>query len=316
MTNTISLSTFSEDTYEYRIGADLNFLAQYISTQYDTDKVFLLIDENVQNLHGKRIQAALQKDDAKVITLEIPQGETSKSLEQYTRLCNFLLTNKIRRGTPIIAAGGGVTGDLAGYAAATVLRGVPLIHLPTTLLAMVDSSLGGKTGINYETGKNVIGSFYQPDLVLADIEFLSTLSEQEWINGMSEMIKYAAISRTEMFDELADAAKITGFNPSDTWKQLIAKSAQVKADIVEKDVKESGIRAFLNFGHTFGHALEKVAEYGKISHGEAVFIGMIAETFYSQKMNHPINSYNIERFIPYYNPKLSVDPHDKPIFAR
>lgn len=311
MTRTISINTFSEHSYEYCSGSKLDFLAHFIGTQYDTDKVYLIIDENVETLHGGRIQSVLNELDAEIISYKVPQGETSKSLQQYTKICDFLLSNKIRRGSPLIAIGGGVTGDLAGFAAATVLRGVPLIHVPTTLLAMVDSSLGGKTGINYETGKNVIGSFYQPDLVLADIEFLSTLAENEWINGMSEMIKYAAINNREMFDELVEVAKKDGFTATERWERLIAKSAQIKADIVEQDVKESGIRAYLNFGHTFGHALEKVSEYGKISHGEAVFVGMLAETYYSQKQSNSIDAGEIEQFISYYNLKLSVNQHDK-----
>jgi len=311
MTNTISLRTSTEHNYKYLIGSDLDFLAQYINTHYDINNAFIIIDERVESLHGQRIRSAFENVGIELLSQKVPQGETSKSLEQYTQLCDFLLSNKIRRGSPIVAIGGGVTGDLAGFAAATVLRGVPLIHVPTTLLAMVDSSLGGKTGVNFETGKNVIGSFYQPDLVLADIDFLRTLPDEEWINGMSEMIKYAAISRTEMFDELADLAKNMGFIPTEKWAQLITKSAQVKADIVEQDVKEAGIRAWLNFGHTFGHALEKVSEYGKISHGEAVYVGMLAETYYSRKVGNAIETDKLEQFISYYNPDLSVKPHDK-----
>src|SRR5699024_1939318 len=161
-------------------------------------------------------------------------------------------------------------------------RGVPLLHLPTSLLAMVDSSIGGKTGVNHSAGKNLIGAFYQPDAVFSNTSFLNTLPEREWINGLAEMLKYAAISNPRLFEQLRQAVN-SGFTPNDRWEQLIYGSAKIKSDIVEADTFEAGWRTFLNFGHTFAHALENVSGYKTILHGEAVFAGMFAAVWLSQK---------------------------------
>jgi 3-dehydroquinate synthase len=198
--------------------------------------------------------------------------------------------------------GGGVTGDLAGYVAASVMRGIPLIHVPTTLLAMVDSSLGGKTGINHHTGKNLIGAFYQPDTIISDIIFLETLPAREWRCGMAEIIKYGAISDPELFT-LAARFK-SGFSDPAKLIELITRCARIKAAIVTEDEFEAGKRAWLNFGHTFAHALEALTGYRRFSHGEAVYIGMVAAHKLSNLLGADLEEFPLFQFLDGY--RLSV----------
>lgn len=278
------------------------------------DRIFLIVDENVDKLHKERIHENIENAGVTYKKYILPEGESSKSEKQWFQIVNFLLENGARRNTPVLAIGGGVTGDVAGFAAATTLRGMPLIHLPTTLLAMVDSSIGGKTGINHTVGKNLVGSFYQPEAVIMDTEFLKTLPEKEWANGLSEILKYAAIEDTSLF-ELAETIYFHKSGPfhHESLIPLIKKCAGIKAYIVEKDEKESGIRAHLNFGHTFAHALEKEAGFGKITHGEAVYIGMIAAVKLSVKQGaKDLEEIRLGLFRPLYTFKntiftLSVD---------
>ncbi len=274
----------------------------HCQANYSTGKIFIVIDENVNRLHGDEIKERCSVYFKDCHIIEVPAGEKSKSLKVWKRLLNELLENGIERSTPLLAAGGGVTGDLAGFVASSALRGVPLIHLPTTLLAMVDSSIGGKTGVNHTAGKNLIGAFYQPDAVFAHLPFLKTLSEREWVNGLSEMLKYAAISKPKLFDRLEATAG--NFNPNEKWEQLIYECVQIKSAVVAADAHEAGQRAFLNFGHTFGHALEKFAGYGKITHGEAVFVGMIAATRLSEQSGAPVEAARFHPFKTLYNISL------------
>jgi 3-dehydroquinate synthase len=239
----------------------------------------VIADENAVNLHPWFINI-IKKRFSDTIIVKVKSGESSKSLSEWTRLIDLALTNKLRRGTPVFAFGGGVTGDLAGFAASTILRGLPLIQVPTTLLAMVDSAIGGKTGINHATGKNLIGTFYQPDYVFADMRFLATLPKREWNCGLGEIIKYACISKPELFDQIQD------FGPEcDPVKlaSVIRLCAGIKADIVMSDELETGVRAFLNYGHTFAHALEAHTRYQVFAHGEAVFAGLAAATWLSNE---------------------------------
>ncbi|HYW34543.1 MAG TPA: 3-dehydroquinate synthase, partial [Balneolaceae bacterium] len=282
--------------YTVQLGINLwQELIDYFSAHYSDRKVFIAIDSKVLSLHGQKIKEQCKRYFKSCHIISVPEGEESKSTEQWKRLQDELLSNAVERSTPLLAAGGGVTGDLAGFAAASALRGVPLIHIPTSLLAMVDSSIGGKTGINHPKGKNLIGAFYQPDAVFADLQFLKTLDRHEWIGGLAEMLKYAAIRKPAMFDELEEAVN-EGFQPSERWLDLIHDSAAIKVDIVQKDEKESGIRAYLNFGHSFAHALEKLSGFGNISHGEAVFVGMIAATHYAGNFRSAIHK---ARFAPF-----------------
>jgi 3-dehydroquinate synthase len=304
MSHSTEVQLSNKKSYAIRGGENLwDELVDFFAAHYSDRKLFILIDARVHKLHGRTIEKQATRYFKTCHTITIPEGESSKSVQQWTRLQDELLAKGIERSTPVLAVGGGVSGDLAGFTAASVLRGVPLIHLPTSLLAMVDSSIGGKTAINHATGKNLIGAFYQPDAVFTDIDFLKTLERKEWIGGLAEMLKYAAIQSPPMFDELK-AAVNEGFEPSHQWLKLINKSAAIKADIVQDDVHEAGKRAWLNFGHTFGHALEKLMGYGNISHGEAVFIGMMAAIHYSNACGATIKKVRFAPFRPLYSASL------------
>ncbi len=271
-------------------------------SRFSSDKLFLLVDEKVWNFHETRLTSILEPLSAELHIMQVPSGENSKSIGFWTQAVDFLLSRQVRRNTPVIVAGGGVAGDAGGFAAAATLRGVPLIHLPTTLLAMVDSSIGGKTGINHEAGKNLIGAFYQPAGVIADTAFLSTLPEREWINGLSEILKYGAIRDATIFDDASfflDHDFRHQVSP-DSLSRLISKCIRVKADVVKQDEFESGERAFLNFGHTFAHALEKACSYNTISHGEAVFLGMLAAQKLSNLEGGNVSGDFIEKFSGLY----------------
>ncbi len=299
----------SAGTYNVHIGRDL--FAHSLSTvleNHSTDKAFLLIDENVQTHHGDFILGSLKNHFSNVEVMAVPQGEESKSIAFWAEVSGFLLAAGVRRNTPLLVAGGGVTGDLGGFVAATTLRGIPLIHIPTTVLAMVDSSIGGKTGINHTTGKNLIGAFYKPEAVIADSRFLDTLPRNEWINGLSEILKYGAIRDDSIFSdaEIFLQENISQSEPSELIN-LIAKCIQIKADIVEKDEYEGNIRAFLNYGHTFAHALEKECGFNTISHGEAVFLGMLAAGWLSEQCGGTLEENKLEKFKALYSYRISAN---------
>lgn len=292
--------------HAYGIYVEMNVweqMLQHCSDRYSERRLFIIIDEKVRRLHGEHVEQQCRRYFKNIQLFEVPEGEPSKSVDQWRRLQDALLQAGVERTTPLLAVGGGVTGDLAGFVAATTLRGIPLIHMPTSLLAMVDSSMGGKTGVNHATGKNLIGSFYQPEAVFADLAFLDTLDRREWISGLSEMLKYAAIRTPAMFQELEQAVN-EGFAPSERWKKLIRQSASIKCDIVQEDTLETGKRAYLNFGHTFGHALEKLAGFGNITHGEAVYVGMLAAAAYSRQVGAPIGNIRFTPFQTLYRPSL------------
>ncbi len=259
--------------------------------------MIIIADEEVYRLHGEAIEGSCSALFDSTPLFKVPQGEESKSIRQWNKLLDALLKEGMERATPVLVVGGGVTGDLGGFVAASVLRGVPLIHMPTTLLAMVDSSIGGKTGINHPVGKNLVGDFYQPDAVFADLDFLGTLPEKEWVNGLSEVIKYGAIADPELFGLIDDGID-SGFEPSGHWEELVYRSAAIKIDVVQKDTLEAGIREYLNFGHTFGHALEKLAGYGTISHGEAVLTGMIAAVYASRALGKNVQADRLFNYLP------------------
>jgi len=289
----------------YEVITGQNILSGELSSFFkerETKECFIFADENVWKHHSESLTSALKAAGQNFNLLQIPQGESSKSYGWWKKSLDFLLNNGVRRNTPLLAIGGGITGDLAGYVASSALRGIPLVHIPTTLLAMVDSSIGGKTGINHETGKNLIGAFYSPELVIADIDFLQTLPENEWINGLSEILKYGAISDASIFDdaEFFTSKNFKNENPAHLIK-LISKCAGIKAEIVRQDEFESGKRAWLNFGHTFAHALEKSYDFDKIRHGEAVFLGMLAAIQLSNLTGSSLKPGKIERFKDLYS---------------
>src|SRR3984957_6373130 len=229
----------------------------------------IVSDRKVANLYSERVSDALTNEGFKVSPHRVEPGETSKSFEVAASLCEDFARHGIDRQSFVVALGGGVVGDLAGFVAAIYYRGVPVVQIPTTIMAQVDSSVGGKTGINLRAGKNLVGAFYQPVAVLADTTTLTTLGRREWNEGFAEVIKYGVIREKGLLTELRDA----------TWNlpDLIRRCVEIKASFVEEDEKETtGSRALLNFGHTLGHAIEAVAGYGTLLHGEAVALGMVA----------------------------------------
>lgn len=237
--------------------------------------VVLITNETVAPLYAELLLDTLQKAGATPALLVLPDGEQYKTLDTFTTIHTFLLEGNYGRDVLIFALGGGVIGDLAGFAAACYQRGVDFIQVPTTLLAQVDSSVGGKTAVNHILGKNMIGAFYQPKAVLIDIDVLETLPSREFAAGMAEVIKYGIIADRDFFTWLEE--NITALNQLDVsaLKYAIKRCCQIKADIVSSDEKEAGARALLNLGHTFGHAIETQMGYGNWLHGEAVAVGTV-----------------------------------------
>jgi len=264
-------------SYDILIGANLlDHVGHYVRQISATARVAVITDETVYDLHGDRLIKALANHDISAHLIVRPSGETQKSLANLEEILNQLFEAGLDRSDIVIAFGGGVIGDLAGFAASIYKRGMPFIQVPTTLLAQVDSSVGGKTAINNQFGKNLIGAFYQPKMVIADTELLSTLPERELKAGYAEIVKYGLLGDAEFFDKLENnlGKNVLALVP-DALTQAIHSSCAAKAKIVAQDEREGGIRALLNLGHTFGHALELEAGYdGDLLHGEAVSAGM------------------------------------------
>ena len=263
----------------YDVFAGEGLLAEagtYISPVLKHDRVFVVTDEHVAPLHLEILERSLDDSGIRCETMVLPAGDRTKDFAHLQKLIDEFLTRKIERSSTIIALGGGVIGDLAGFAASITLRGIDYIQIPTTLLAQVDSSVGGKTAINTAHGKNLVGMFHQPRLVLADITTLDTLPQREFLAGYAEIVKYGLINDPEFFGWLeGHGAAMRDGNRAARVKAVVT-SCQAKADIVAADEREAGQRALLNLGHTFGHALEAESGYGDmLLHGEGVAIGMI-----------------------------------------
>jgi 3-dehydroquinate synthase len=248
-----------------------------------SDRCVVVTDANVGHLYGERLETGLRNAGWECLLVTLPPGERTKSLDRLSEILDAALEFGVERRSPVVALGGGVIGDVAGFAAATILRGVPLVQVPTSLLAQVDSAIGGKTGVNHPVGKNLIGAFYQPSLVLMDVATLSTLSESEWLGGLSEVVKYALIRDEQLLETLLHSWDAILAREPKVTADIVARCASIKVEIVEEDEHESGIRAILNFGHTFGHALERIAGYIGITHGTAVAVGMRAAIDLSQR---------------------------------
>lgn len=238
-------------------------------------KIAVITNPTVAQLYLDTVYDALSRAGFAVSPVLIPDGEEHKQLTSLSDVYDRLIEERFERKSCVLALGGGVVGDLAGFAAATYLRGVPLVHVPTTLLAQVDSSVGGKTGVNHRDGKNLIGAFYQPRLVLIDVAVLQSLPQREIVAGLAEVIKYGVIADPALFKLLEEKIeKFVGLDRA-LLTQVIATSCAIKAKVVERDEQEDEYRAVLNFGHTIGHALEAATGYRKYLHGEAVAIGMV-----------------------------------------
>jgi 3-dehydroquinate synthase len=235
----------------------------------------IISDTHVAPRFGKAAQKVLAKAGFAPTLITIPAGETAKSLKTVEACYNQLAAQRLERKSFVVALGGGVVGDLAGFVAATYLRGLAFVQVPTTLLAQVDSSVGGKVGMNLKAGKNLVGAFYQPRLVLCDLHTLVSLPMREYRAGLAEVIKYGIIYDARLFERLeSDLPRLLRRDPR-TLAAVIARCCEIKADVVRQDETESGVRAILNFGHTIGHALEAISHYGKYLHGEAIAIGQV-----------------------------------------
>ncbi len=256
------------------------------------ERCLIITDESVGRLYAERLVASLDRARWTVKVIQVPAGEASKSLSILETIFDEALNWGIDRRVPVIALGGGVVGDLAGLAAATLLRGLPLIQIPTTLIAQVDSSIGGKTGINHSVGKNLIGSFHQPFAVITDPSVLRTLPDREWDSGMAEVVKHALIADADFARWLIDKWESVSSRDERIVQKMVRRAAQIKVEIVQEDVFESGGRALLNFGHTFGHAIERVAGFGVFTHGEAVAVGMKA-ALYVSAMRYPAGDFTM-----------------------
>ena len=295
-------------SYPIHIGRGLIADASLILPHLKRKHVAIVTNTTVAPLYLAKLTQTLEAAGVKVIPIILPDGEAYKNTETLNTIYDVLLQNRCERSTTLIALGGGVIGDLAGYAAATYLRGVPFIQIPTTLLSQVDSSVGGKTGINHPLGKNMIGAFYQPQLVLADIDTLQTLPAREFSAGVAEVIKYGLIRDADFFDWLeVNMAKLMHLD-EEVLSEAIYRSCQNKADVVAKDEHEQGKRALLNLGHTFGHAIENAMGYGVWLHGEAVATGMVIAAHLSKLMGW-LKDAEFNRIVKLLKEaKLPIDP--------
>lgn len=258
--------------YDVRIERGLlKYAGGLIANVGDVSRVVIVSDDNVFPLYGEQLKESLRPCGITAVEFVFKNGEDGKSISVYEELLEFLCENRITRKDVIVALGGGVAGDMAGFAAATYQRGIRYVQMPTTLLAMVDSSVGGKTALNLKGGKNQVGCFYQPSVVICDVDTLKTLPEKEYKAGMGEVIKYAMIGSEELFNMIYTA------DAKSNIEKIITKCVGMKRDVVEQDEFDTGARMLLNFGHTVGHAIEKISGY-EISHGEAVAMGMATIT--------------------------------------
>lgn len=283
------------------------------------NKILIIVSEKVNKLYGKVLTFK------KCIKFVLKDGENQKNFRNYQRILNFALKNKLERKDAIVAIGGGVVGDIAGFVAATYLRGIDFIQVPTTLLACVDSSVGGKVAINTDFGKNMVGAFYQPKAVFCNLNFLRTLDERQFKTGLSEVIKYAFIEKScqanieyNFFDFLLENSDKVLSRDNEILAKIIETSLELKVSVVAKDEKEEGLRKTLNFGHTYGHAIEKITDYKKFTHGEAIAIGMvfainlalkkglITEEYKNQSLAL-IDKYKLIKKFPKFNSKKMID---------
>lgn len=271
--------------YPIRIGRHwIEDLGEALDELAPGRRLAVVTHPSLARLWGAAVCDPLRAAGREVQICEIPEGEISKSLEVLSFIYDFLVERKYERRTAVIALGGGVVGDVAGFAAATFLRGVDLVQLPTTLLAMVDSSVGGKTGINHPLGKNLLGAFKQPIFVGIELDFLSTLPEAELRAGLAEVVKYGMIQDASFFEYLEARGAEALALEAETLTRIVTRSCEIKADVVAQDETEQGLRAILNFGHTFAHAAEALAHFGGLRHGEAVAAGMVAACRLGEKV--------------------------------
>ncbi len=277
-----------ERSYDILIGDHLlSDAAKWIEPHLKNSRVWIVTDELVADLHLAKLEKSLKKSGISCHSLALPAGEKTKSWVELERVVEWLIAEKVERDDVVIAFGGGVIGDLAGFAAAILRRGVEFVQIPTSLLSQVDSSVGGKTGINSPLGKNLIGAFHQPKLVLADVALLASLSEREFLAGYGEVAKYGLLGDEQFFNWLEMNGPALKSGDVDARIYAVKRSCEMKSEIVARDEKERGDRALLNLGHTFGHALEAATGYSdRLLHGEGVSIGCALAFETSQRLGH------------------------------
>ncbi len=274
MTKTLHVE-LGDNSYPIAVGTGLlNSVGELLIPHTKSNKVLIVSDAFVKKRYMPVVLRSLKDVGLDVRAIEVPVGEESKSLPQFSRIQDSLVEHQLDRGSMLIALGGGVIGDLAGFAAAVYMRGIPYVQMPTTLQAQVDASVGGKTAINHPKGKNLIGAFHQPKLVVIDVDTLKTLTQRDIRAGLIEVIKMGVIRDEPLFERVEENLEAILNLDDTTLIEIISQACVNKAEIVAKDEKESGLRMVLNYGHTFGHALEALTHYNRYRHGEAVSIGM------------------------------------------
>ena len=282
----LNLDRKTARSYDIHVGRDILDRAGLLLAKNNWASRYAVVsDSRVASLYGDEVLALLRRMDLKVDRIEFPEGEASKTVPTCLGIIEKMAALGMDRTSAVIALGGGVTGDVAGFAASIFMRGIPCIQIPTTLLAQVDSSIGGKTGVDTEAGKNYIGTFHQPKAVFSDISFLKTLPEAEIRNGLAEIVKYGIIESPEILDLLEGQAEALLQRDAALLESLVLKCCRIKKGIVELDEKDTGLRRILNFGHTVGHALEAESDF-RLSHGDAVSIGMAAAVSVSERMRY------------------------------
>lgn len=299
----------------------LEQIPEEIARKFEFGKIALITDSRVKELYGEVFLRALRKAGLRVELFYFPEGESSKRIETVIYLAREMLKNSFDRKDLIIALGGGVVGDVAGFLASIYLRGIPFIQIPTTLLAQVDSSIGGKTGVDLPEGKNLIGTFYQPRAVYIDTDVLRSLPHEELKNGLAEVVKYGCILKRRLFSYLYKRAPFLFSVEARDYEYIIYQSCLTKATIVQKDEKETGLRRVLNFGHTIGHALESISGY-RVPHGLAVAVGMAVEAKLSEllKVNEePLSDPLVQLLskleLPFRISQLNIDFEPKQLLS-
>jgi 3-dehydroquinate synthase len=285
VTTEIIKVALGERSYDITLGAGiLDTVGQLCRGLGLSGTAAVVSNTTVAPLYYQQVRASLEAAGFRVFLVELPDGEGFKNSATLNLIYDALVDASLDRGSFIVALGGGVIGDMAGFAAASYLRGIPFVQVPTTLLSQVDSSVGGKTGINHPRGKNLIGAFYQPKAVLIDVATLDTLPEREYVSGLGEIVKYGAVLDADFFRFLEQNAKLLLERDKGALIHAVGRSCAIKARVVESDEREGGVRAVLNYGHTLGHAVETLTGYTSFLHGEAVAIGMVQAARISQSL--------------------------------
>ena len=292
----VNLDKKTSASYEIYIGENiLDRMGLILAKNNWASRYIMITDSNISTQYGERVQATLRGMELKVDTIDFPAGEAAKNFETSLHIIEGMMDLGADRTSALIALGGGVVGDITGFIASIYMRGVPYIQVPTTLLAQVDSSIGGKTGIDLPQGKNLLGTFCQPKGVFIDLAFLNTLTPREFGSGLAEIVKYGIIDDPELFSSLEVEAEDIRTRNMNLLEKIITRSCRIKKGIVEIDEMEKGVRRILNFGHTIGHAIEAESRYS-ISHGDAISIGMVAAALISERLKY-LPSKDRERII-------------------